>query len=53
MGIAHPTLLKIFQLSFMISISQIKYAEVLLVGKMPALQEILGYFLNWQSLIDL
>jgi hypothetical protein len=24
---------------------------VLLAGKMPALQEILGYFLNWKSLI--
>jgi hypothetical protein len=23
---------------------------ILLAGKMPALQEILGYFLNWQSL---
>jgi len=23
---------------------------VLLAGKMPALQEILGYFLNWKSL---
>jgi hypothetical protein len=26
---------------------------VLLAGKMPALQEVLGYFLNWKSLSPL
>jgi Uma2 family endonuclease len=42
-GIAHPTLLKIFQLSFMISISQIKYTKInnsVLITAMVLLQEL-------------